>query len=59
VTLSRSDRTRPRILLAVTYYWPHRTGLTLHAQYIAEALAARGYSVTVLTSQFIDTLPRD
>ena len=59
MTLSRSDRTRPRILLAVTYYWPHRTGLTLHAQYIAEALAARGYSVTVLTSQFIDTLPRD
>lgn len=48
-----------RILMAVTYYWPHRTGLTLHAQYVAEALAARGHKVTVLTSQFLNTLPRD
>ena len=56
---SSSAGTKPRILLAITYYWPHRTGLTLHAQYVAEALAARGYPVTVLTSQYLDTLPRD
>jgi glycosyltransferase involved in cell wall biosynthesis len=47
-----------RVLLAVTYYWPHRTGLTLHAQYVAEALAVRGYDVTVMTSHFLDSLPR-
>src|SRR5438105_7818336 len=47
------------ILLALTYYWPHRTGLTLHAQYVAEGLAERGHNVTVLTSHFIDSLPRE
>jgi len=47
------------ILLALTYYWPHRTGLTLHAQYVAEGLAARGHKVTVLTSHFLDSLPRE
>lgn len=48
-----------KVLFALTYYWPHRTGLTLHAQYIAEALAARGHEVTVLTSHYMDSLPRD
>lgn len=47
------------ILFVLTYYWPHRTGLTLHVQYVAEALAARGHKVTVLTSHFLDSLPRD
>jgi glycosyltransferase involved in cell wall biosynthesis len=47
------------VLMALTYYWPHRTGLTLHAQYIAEGLARRGHNVTVLTSHFIDSLPRE
>src|SRR5438067_4500773 len=47
------------VLLALTYYWPHRTGLTLHAQYVAEGLAARGHKVTVLTSHFLDSLPRE
>ena len=45
--------------MALTYYWPHRTGLTLHAQYIAEGLAKRGHNVTILTSHFIDSLPRE
>ena len=47
------------VLLALTYYWPHRTGLTLHAQYVAEGLAARGHKVTILTSHFLDSLPRE
>jgi glycosyltransferase involved in cell wall biosynthesis len=47
------------ILMALTYYWPHRTGLTLHAQYVAEGLANRGHNVTVLTSHFLDSLPRE
>jgi glycosyltransferase involved in cell wall biosynthesis len=48
-----------KVLFVLTYYWPHRTGLTLHAQYIAEALAARGHEVTILTSHYLDSLPRD
>lgn len=47
------------VLIGLTYYWPHRTGLTLHAQYVAEGLAQRGHKVTVLTSHFIDSLPRE
>jgi glycosyltransferase involved in cell wall biosynthesis len=48
-----------RVLIVLTYYWPHRTGLTLHVQYLAEALVERGHEVTVLTSRFLDSLPRD
>jgi glycosyltransferase involved in cell wall biosynthesis len=46
-----------KILVVLTYYWPHRTGLTLHVQHLSEALAARGHAVTVLTSRFLDALP--
>lgn len=52
------SRASVKILIVLTYYWPHRTGLTLHVQHLAEALAARGHQVTVLTSRFLDTLPR-
>ncbi|MGF1506699.1 MAG: glycosyltransferase family 4 protein [Anaerolineae bacterium] len=48
-----------KILIALQYYVPHRTGLTLHVQYIAEALAARGHQVTVLTARYDPALPRD
>ena len=41
-----------RILVCLTYYLPHRTGLTLHAQRLAEALAARGHRVTVVSARF-------
>lgn len=37
-----------RILAALTYYYPHWTGLTAHAQQVAEGLAQRGHTVTVL-----------
>ncbi|HVS11730.1 MAG TPA: glycosyltransferase family 4 protein [Planctomycetota bacterium] len=47
------------ILVALQYYVPHRTGLTLHAQYVAEALAARGHRVTVLTARHDRSTPRD
>ncbi len=39
---------KPSILLCLLYYTPHRTGLTLYAQQLAERLAARGHRVTVL-----------
>ena len=40
-----------RLLFLLTYYRPHLSGLTMTAARRAEALAARGYQVTVLTSR--------
>jgi len=41
-----------RILACLTYYLPHRTGLTLHAARLARDLVARGHRVTVLSARF-------
>lgn len=41
-----------RILIALTYYRPHYSGLTIYAERQARALAARGHQVTILTSRF-------
>ncbi|MEI6667421.1 MAG: glycosyltransferase [Acidobacteriota bacterium] len=46
-----------RILIALTYYRPHVSGLTMYAQRLAEGLVARGHSVTVLTSHYAQHLP--
>ncbi|MBI4758003.1 MAG: glycosyltransferase family 4 protein [Chloroflexi bacterium] len=46
-----------RILLALTYYRPHISGLTIYGQRLAHALAARGHQVTVLTSHYAKELP--
>ena len=46
-----------KILLALTYYRPHTSGLTIYAERLALALAARGHSVTILTSRFDPALP--
>ena len=48
-----------RILIALQYYVPHRTGLTLHVQRLAESLVRRGHSVTVLTARYNTELPSD
>ncbi|HEY1014221.1 MAG TPA: glycosyltransferase family 4 protein [Herpetosiphonaceae bacterium] len=48
-----------KILAILTYYAPHWTGLTMHAQRVAEGLAARGHQVTVLTTRHSAALPRD
>jgi glycosyltransferase involved in cell wall biosynthesis len=48
-----------RILIALTYYHPHISGLTIYAQRLAHAFQSRGHSVTVLTSQFHPDLPRE
>jgi glycosyltransferase involved in cell wall biosynthesis/ubiquinone/menaquinone biosynthesis C-methylase UbiE len=45
-----------RILSILTYYYPHWTGLTQHAVRVAEELAARGHTVTVLTAQYTPDL---
>lgn len=48
-----------RVLLALTYYRPHYSGLTIYTERLARALTARGHSVTILTSRFNRGLPRD
>lgn len=48
-----------KILLALTYYRPHTSGLTIYAERLARALADRGHRVTVLTSQYDKSLPRE
>jgi glycosyltransferase involved in cell wall biosynthesis len=46
-----------RILIALTYYRPHYSGLTIYVERLARALAAAGHQVTVLTSRFSPELP--
>lgn len=48
-----------KILVVLTFYHPHWTGLTAYAKRLAEGLVARGHSVTVLTSQHKPELPLD
>jgi glycosyltransferase involved in cell wall biosynthesis len=47
-----------RILTALTYYRPHWTGLTKTAQLVAEGLARRGHSVTVVCGRHERSLPQ-
>lgn len=47
-----------RLLCALTYYRPYTSGLTIYVQRLATALAQRGHSVTVLTSQYDPSLPQ-
>lgn len=46
-----------RILLALTFYRPHLSGLTLYVERLARALAERGHEVTVLASRHDPSLP--
>ncbi|MBN2044853.1 MAG: glycosyltransferase family 4 protein [Anaerolineales bacterium] len=48
-----------RILIALTYYRPHYSGLTIYSERLARALAARGHQVTVLTSRFDTSYPQE
>jgi glycosyltransferase involved in cell wall biosynthesis len=45
-----------KILIALTYYRPHYSGLTIYAEREARALVKRGHEVTILTSRFDETL---
>lgn len=46
-----------RVLIGLTYYRPHYSGLTIYTERLARTLAARGHQVTVLTSRFNPDLP--
>ncbi len=48
-----------RILIGLTYYRPHISGLTIYAERLAKALANRGHQVTILTSHYQRKLPKD
>jgi len=47
-----------RILTVLTYYRPHTSGLTIYAERLARAFVRRGHQVTVLTTQYDRSLPR-
>lgn len=47
-----------KVLMILTYYAPHWTGLTAHAIRAAEGLAARGHRVTILTTRHDSQLAR-
>ena len=48
-----------KILIVLTYYRPHISGLTIYAERLAKAFARRGHQVTILTSQFKKELPSE
>ncbi len=48
-----------KILTVLTYYRPHTSGLTIYAERLARAFARRGHQVTVMTTQFDPSLPRE
>jgi len=51
--MERGERlARLKILVPQLYYLPHRTGVPLHIQRVAEELVRRGHAVTVLTARY-------
>jgi glycosyltransferase involved in cell wall biosynthesis len=46
-----------KILIILTYYRPHISGLTIYVERLARALSMRGHHVTVLTSHYAKELP--
>jgi len=46
-----------KILVELTYYRPHTSGLTIYAERMAKALVQRGHQVTILTSRYDKKLP--
>ncbi|MDX1994424.1 MAG: glycosyltransferase family 4 protein [bacterium] len=58
-TETRQLRGKLRILFCLLYYLPHRTGMQLYIQRIAEELVRRGHEVTILAARHNLSLPRD
>jgi glycosyltransferase involved in cell wall biosynthesis len=48
-----------KILTVLTYYRPHTSGLTIYAERLARAFIQRGHQVTVMTTQYDPSLPRE
>ena len=47
-----------RVLIVLTYYAPHISGVTVYARRLVRRLVAGGVQVTVLTSHYSHTLPK-
>jgi len=47
-----------KVLVGLTYYRPHVSGLTIYVERLARSLVERGHAVTVLTAQYDTRLPR-
>ena len=47
-----------KVLVGLTYYRPHVSGLTIYVERLARTLVERGHSVTVLTAQYDRKLSR-
>ena len=47
------------ILVALTYYRPYTSGLTLYAERVARALIDMGHQITVVTSRHDPSLPKE
>lgn len=54
-----ADHKPLKILTALQYYLPHRTGYSIHVQRVAEELVERGHQVTILAARHSIDLPRD
>lgn len=48
-----------KVLVVLTYFRPHTSGLTIYAERLSRGLAARGHAVTVLTSHFEPSTRRE
>ncbi|MGC9334481.1 MAG: glycosyltransferase family 4 protein [Anaerolineae bacterium] len=48
-----------KVLLVLTYYHPHVSGLTIYVKRLATSLVERGHQVTVLTSRYDASLPAE
>jgi len=48
-----------KLLIVLTYYRPHTSGLTIYAERLAKAMVQRGHQVTVLTSRYLPELAPD
>jgi glycosyltransferase involved in cell wall biosynthesis len=48
-----------KILTVLTYYRPHTSGLTIYADRLARAFVRRGHQVTIMTTQYDPSLPRE
>ena len=48
-----------KLLIVLTYYRPHTSGLTIYAERLARAMVKRDHQVTILTSKYDRTLPEE
>jgi glycosyltransferase involved in cell wall biosynthesis len=48
-----------KVLLALTYYHPHVSGLTIYVKRLATELVRRGHETTVLTARYDRVLPAE